>query len=397
MLVCPACQEPLDEPDAWVCPACDYVIDTSVVDPNATLHGPLADLDDDLITQTGAEGLDTGEIETLLGEEPVTGTAEAMIVGDLDDTADPPQYVAEQGKGYLFYGTGSWKQNVQAIMDAPSTGDPVYPTDMTEDDLGEGVDPSDYDLPDEAGDTLKLGKKKMPVAKTLPAPEALPLDALWPELESEDLPSPDPVAPDPKISEEPVKAELPKLEPAPSDLDPRAKKLWDQAQLERARGDLVAAHRNLKLALTFAPSNYPLKKLLTEVARELPKDRKSPAKFGAGLSLGDRAAEKEKEGDIDGAIELLEKAIRSSPREAALYNRLGVILAIRKKEYQRGREMVERALEISPDNSVYTNNLSKILTHAATADLMRGRGGSGAGDKKGGGGLLGGLFGKKKS
>jgi tetratricopeptide (TPR) repeat protein len=418
MLACPACKELLDEPDAWVCPFCDYVLDASVVDPNLVHTSDLGedDLDEDPITVTGADALDTNEIDTLLSDDPITGTPEAMIVGEINDDTEPPTFVAEKGKGYLFYGTGSWKQNVQAILDAPSTAEPVYPTDMTEDDLGEGVDPSDYE--DRSAidvDTMKLGLKKKPVhgeagalgpssrsghanlPALMKAPEALPLDALWPELESGDLPAPEePAIREPEIREpEAAKSEAKKLEPAPADLETRAKKLWDQAQLERSRGDLVAAHRNLKLALTFAPTSYALKRLLTDVARELPRDRKSPAKFSQNQSLADRAAEKEKDGDIDGAIELLERALRSPSKDAAVYNRLGVILAIRKKDYVRGREMVERALELSPDNAVYANNLSKILTVAATADLMKGRGGS-AGDKKGGGGLLG-LFGKKKS
>ena len=53
--------------------------------------------------------------------------------------------------------------------------------------------------------------------------------------------------------------------------------------------------------------------------------------------------------------------------------------------------MIEKALDLAPDNDTYRHNLSKVLTHAATMDLQRGRG-----QKDSGGGGLFGMFGKKK-
>lgn len=332
-LLCPECHREIHEAQPWVCPHCDHIFDEPGI----------------------------SDLDTLRGDEDLLGaTAEAMIVGDLDEHSviDAPTFIPGTGRSYLFYGSGSWKADVQAILDAPPSTEPVYPSEMTADDLGEGVDPDDLGESDsdgpgdqvhDAGDTLKI---KIPHLQTPP-----------------------PAPPPPKVV-------IP-------DMDVRSRKLYEQAELEKTRGDIVAAHRNIKLALTFDPQNAALKKLLNELARAIPKDRKNPAIITPTQSLADRAAEKEREGDIDGAIELLERALRSQ-KDAAVYNRLGVILAIRKKDFNRGREMVEKALDLAPDNETYRHNLHKILTHAATLDLQKGR------DQKNSGGGIFGLFGKKR-
>lgn len=330
-LLCPACQREIYEAQPWICPHCDHLFEDPGISDMDTLRGD---------------------------EDPLGTTAEAMIVGDLDDESvvDAPTFIPGTGRSYLFYGSGSWKADVQAILDAPPSTEPVYPSEMTADDLGEGVDPAELeDSPHDAGDTLKI---------QIPSREPTP---------------PPPVAP------KPPKPAIPAI----PDMDVRSRKLYEQAELEKTRGDLVAAHRNIKLALTFDPQNAALKKRLHELARAIPKDRKNPAIITPSQSLADRAAEKEKEGDIDGAIELLERALRSQ-KDAAVYNRLGVILAIRKKDFNRGREMIEKALDLSPDNETYRHNLHKVLTHAATVDLQKGR------DQKNAGGGIFGLFGKKK-
>jgi tetratricopeptide (TPR) repeat protein len=82
-------------------------------------------------------------------------------------------------------------------------------------------------------------------------------------------------------------------------------------------------------------------------------------------------------GNIDKAIELLEKALSLS-KEAGIYNRLGVILAMRKKEYARGQELIEKAIELAPKNETYQHNLSKVLARAASAEV----GGGGGGGRK---------------
>jgi tetratricopeptide (TPR) repeat protein len=283
-----------------------------------------------------------------------------MIVGELDEDSvlDSPTFIPGAKQSYLFYGSGAWKDNVRAILEAPPSTEPVYPSEMTADDLGEGVDPDDVGGGEGAGKTV----------------DAVDGDTLRIEIPVKREPTPLPPPPPPK--------------PRAPDMDVRSRKLYEQAEVERARGDIVAAHRNVKLALTFDPKNAALKKLLNELARAIPRDRKGPAIITPTQALADRAAEKEKDGDVDGAIELLERALRSH-KDAAIYNRLGVILAIRKKDYGRGRAMVEKALDLSPDNETYRHNLHKILTHAATLDLQKGR------DPKASGGIFG-IFGKKK-
>jgi hypothetical protein len=67
-------------------------------------------------------------------------------------------------------------------------------------------------------------------------------------------------------------------------------------------------------------------------------------------------------------------------------NRLGVILAMKKREFARAQQLVEQAIELAPDNAAYEKNLQKILSMAATSDLKKGED---KGDKKGLLGLLG--------
>src|SRR5688572_24474125 len=102
-----------------------------------------------------------------------------------------------------------------------------------------------------------------------------------------------------------------------------------------------------------------------------------------------QATRAEELGDVDEAIDLLEKAIVES-KEAAFYNRLGVILAMKKKEFLRAQELIEQALKLAPGNSTYQHNLGKVLSMAATHDVdLRN-----AGPVKKGGIL--GLLGRKK-
>jgi hypothetical protein len=59
-----------------------------------------------------------------------------------------------------------------------------------------------------------------------------------------------------------------------------------------------------------------------------------------------------------------------------VHNRLGVLLATRRKEYQRATDHLIRAVELDPENAVFRNNLGKVLgLEDAGVD------GSGASDK----------------
>ncbi len=169
----------------------------------------------------------------------------------------------------------------------------------------------------------------------------------------------------------------------------KAQKLFDQALVDKADGNLVSARMNMKLALTFDPTN----ELYTQAFEDLSKNPDAvpggtPAGRSRARELYDEATEAENHGNVDRAIELLEKALAES-KQAPFYNRLGVILATKKGEYVRAQKLIEQALELAPGNTLYEKNLSKVLSKAATAGMKSERGG----EKKGG--LLG-FLGRRK-
>jgi Flp pilus assembly protein TadD len=89
------------------------------------------------------------------------------------------------------------------------------------------------------------------------------------------------------------------------------------------------------------------------------------------------------------AVELLERALSES-KEPAFYNRLGVILAMKKREFGRAQELIGTALKLAPGNATYQHNLGKVLSMAAAHDVESRNAGA---SKKGG--LLG-FLGRKK-
>lgn len=146
----------------------------------------------------------------------------------------------------------------------------------------------------------------------------------------------------------------------------RAKRLYEAAMVAKDELDFVSARMNLKLAIAFDPTNLKYQRLFIELG-----DQSGPTK-PAGLRMASHQAQKaydegcaaEGRGEIEAAIRCFEGALKHAEHPAVL-NRLGVLLAMKKKEYLRAQQLVERALELSPDNSVYTHNLTKILTRRA--------------------------------
>ncbi|MEL7240424.1 MAG: hypothetical protein AAGK78_16320, partial [Planctomycetota bacterium] len=136
----------------------------------------------------------------------------------------------------------------------------------------------------------------------------------------------------------------------------------------------------MKLALTFDPSNELYRTALEELNRDpAAKPRSMSNVRSEGRILYDKATEAEQRGDIDRAVELLEKALKKS-RRAPFLNRLGVLLATKKKQFERAQVLLEEAIELNPSNTTYERNLQKILSMAAAVEVHRGD----AGDRKGG-------------
>ncbi len=73
----------------------------------------------------------------------------------------------------------------------------------------------------------------------------------------------------------------------------------------------------------------------------------------------------EQGGRLDEAIRFLEKSISQSPEAASLYNRLGIILMRERADYRRAESLIRKAIELAPENTVYTTNLQQVLSQAA--------------------------------
>lgn len=250
---------------------------------------------------------------------------------------------------------------------------------------------------------LVAAAKRAPIQERAPAQEraAGPARAQRPTIDPGAPLPPSParkeVAPPPEPARGSEAKEGPRSDPKGKPSEPvdgarmlKAQKLYEQALKDKAEGNLVSAKMNMKLALTFDPSN-PLYNQAFQDLNKNPDAKPKGAGSGAlekAKDLYNAATEAENQGNVDRAIELLEKAIEES-KQAAFYNRLGVILAMKKHSFVRAQELVEKAIDLAPGNQAYEKNLQKILSMAATISVSKGD----QGGKKGG--LLG-FLGRKK-
>ncbi|MDP2344934.1 MAG: hypothetical protein Q8O67_28570 [Deltaproteobacteria bacterium] len=151
--------------------------------------------------------------------------------------------------------------------------------------------------------------------------------------------------------------------PPTEDMRRKARNLFEQAQKDHAIGRIGAARMNAKLATIYDPDNEEFRKVL-DAWEEKPKPGGNSAASSSRpeyVVLYEQAQDLEDEGDIDGALELLQKGIRMAPNAAAFHNRIGVILAMRKREFDRAAAEIEKAISLEPDNPHYRNNLGKVM------------------------------------
>lgn len=196
----------------------------------------------------------------------------------------------------------------------------------------------------------------------------------------------------PRAAEPPAKVDPTKARrtgPPPDGVQmAKAAKLFEEATKERAEGNLVSARMNMKLAMTFDASNVLYQQAYEELLKMAPPG--TPSASSRARDLYDKASAAERLSRFDEAIELLEKALEEH-KDAAVYNRLGVLLAMKKNEFVRAQELIETALVLSPGNTTYQHNLSKVLQRAAAHDVKN----QSAPPKKKDG-LLGSLLGRRK-
>jgi hypothetical protein len=84
-----------------------------------------------------------------------------------------------------------------------------------------------------------------------------------------------------------------------------------------------------------------------------------------------RAVRFEREGQVDRAIELLKKGLAQVTAPAPLYNKLALILVDQRKDFTQAAELLERAVELEPQNPVFQQNLRLVVGLAASAPPSR--------------------------
>lgn len=231
--------------------------------------------------------------------------------------------------------------------------------ELAELDEGEGVDL--YDIVDETSEGSPPG-----ILHEAPLDLEAQRELRGTARRSSPLPVSTPETRPPQSRSQPEEAPRGSADEGPiSALAIKAAKLYEQAQADQADGNLVSARMNIRLALTFDPSNRTYQEAL-ERAAQLP-NRKPPSRDEA-RELYDDATRAEKSGDFDRAIALIEKALSLS-KQGAFYNRLGVLYAMRKLDYRRAQGLIEQAIELNPQNAIYQRNLQKVLSMAATKSL----------------------------
>lgn len=147
-----------------------------------------------------------------------------------------------------------------------------------------------------------------------------------------------------------------------TDMRGKAQALFDDAMRDYQAGRIGAARMNAKLAAIYDPGNEEYRHALEQWERA-PTGR-SRQQVPPEVALYERAQEAESEGDVERALQLLREGISLNPDVPAIHNRLGVLLALQKRDYDAAAAAIRRAIELEPDNLHYKNNLGKIVARA---------------------------------
>ncbi|MGQ0504307.1 MAG: hypothetical protein ACT4TC_03235 [Myxococcaceae bacterium] len=122
--------------------------------------------------------------------------------------------------------------------------------------------------------------------------------------------------------------------------------------------------RNVKLGANWRPGGT------RQVAPMAPLERvtgdPTPSRRNGGAAnVIERAVTLERRGEIDAAIHLLRQAIGGMNHPAPLYNKLALILVMQRKDLAQAEELLRKALALEPSNSIYQQNLYKVVGRAA--------------------------------
>jgi tetratricopeptide (TPR) repeat protein len=83
----------------------------------------------------------------------------------------------------------------------------------------------------------------------------------------------------------------------------------------------------------------------------------------------ERVVALEQRGEVQRAIQLLEAGIARVEKPAPLYNRLALILVDQQRDYRRAEALLQKAVNLEPGNTVYQQNLFRVISLAASAEM----------------------------
>jgi hypothetical protein len=132
--------------------------------------------------------------------------------------------------------------------------------------------------------------------------------------------------------------------------------------LELGLADLRAGKKSraltyVRMAADLDPSNEKAQALLKDWQQA---EKLAKAESEDQLLVAD-AQRAEDQGQHDRAAELYRKAIALKPNEPELYNRLGIICALRLEDFTSATNALMKACELAPENLAYRSNLGKIF------------------------------------
>lgn len=181
----------------------------------------------------------------------------------------------------------------------------------------------------------------------------------------------------------PPRPAAPSMTTKPRSVDPavhgRAMQLIEVALKELREGRKVTALAWVKMAAELVPGDPKIEGLLASW-NGTPATSAGAAAVAAPIAapstpqtedqqLVAQARRLEAAGDVQGAANAYRRALKLKPSDPELYNRLGILLAVRSKDFIGATAALKKALEFAPTNLAYRSNLGKVVKMAAGEKL----------------------------
>ncbi|MCC7108438.1 MAG: tetratricopeptide repeat protein [Deltaproteobacteria bacterium] len=179
----------------------------------------------------------------------------------------------------------------------------------------------------------------------------------------------------------PTRPAAPSMSTARAAPDPavqaRAMQLIEVALQELREGRKVTALAWVKMAAELVPGDPKIESLLASwngapATGASPLPLPPPPASAAQTEdqrLAAQARALEAAGDMNGAANAYRRALKLKPSDPELYNRLGILLALRMKDLIGATAALKKALENAPTNLAYRSNLGKVVKMAAGEKL----------------------------